>query len=934
MRQDYKMKDPKNHRHHGKRNNYKTNNNKINKEFREAPNDLDFSALEPEYEVKKWYEEFPEEPKEFPESSEAEISTLKSEAEKVLHDEAVFYSKKNMKNGRSHQAWVQTVLSKGTSSDKIAANVVIIQDSPVHNISALGALINMVKVSKKKDCIMAMETLTELFLSDLLRPNQKLKQFEDHPFSLLFDLTSGNAVSRRKRLAAWAFEDQLKRLYLQFVSSVDIVSKDTVEANREKGVTALYKLLAGNPEREDLLLKNLVNKLGDTSQKVASKVIYSLTQLLRVHPNMKQVVMNEVEKLLFRSNIGPKAQYYGICFLSQYHFDNEDSEIARNIISIYFSFFKASIKKGEVESRLMSALLMGVNRAYPFAKLEMNKLTEHIDTIYKLVHLASFSISLQALCLLHQIVGQSHDRFYCALYKKILDPHLASTTHQAMFVNLVYKALSKDDNIDRVKVFIKRLLQVCCYLPVHLTCGLLYAISQLITKRRNLFAVVTYKQETLGDNDDDDGEEHFVDVPIKDEEKVETKQEENTEKEEKPIVGGSWHHKESNKLRLKRRYDAAARNPAYAGGDKSSYEELTSLSLHFHPTVSLFASKILSNEKITYSGDPLADFTFIRFLERFCFKNPKKLPPGVSEKGPDPALARRKFYTPSGIKSLPVISKNYLGQIEEKVPVDEVFLFRYLKQRREGTEERDEDAEDTSDIESVASEEFEEILHGVMGNKDLDFSENIADNFTAAEKNKKNKNQQNDESDEDGLEENEMIDAGEESDGSGKDSELTDLEEESDGELGSDLGNKYDDDDSDAEAIDFDGDGDDKLDFDGEELDFEKLQQLAEEDERQRKLLKKKGNRQNVKVPAKGKKVKGDGLSQLFAPAEEFAEMLEETGASGYKVGTADALSNKDNASIKQLQWETSRNHWVKGGKKRKFERKGSDKHKNKRRKM
>lgn len=42
--------------------------------------------------------------------------------------------------------------------------------------------------------------------------------------------------------------------------------------------------------------------------------------------------------------------------------------------------------------------------------------------------------------------------------------------------------------------------------------------------------------------------------------------------------------------------------------------------------------------------------------------------------------------------------------------------------------------------------------------------------------------------------------------------------------------------------------------------------------------------------------MKGGGLSHLFAPAEEFAEMLEQTGASSYKVGTADALSNKDNA--------------------------------------
>lgn len=84
-----------------------------------------------------------------------------------------------------------------------------------------------------------------------------------------------------------------------------------------------------------------------------------------------------------------------------------------------------------------------------------------------------------------------------------------------------------------------------------------------------------------------------------------------------------------------------------------------------------------------------------------------------------------------------------------------------------------------------------------------------------------------DESDGDELEEDEVTDT-QESDGDGGDDDLTDLEEESDG----------------AEAIDFDGDGDDNLGFDGEELNFDKLQQLAEEDERQRKLVKKKGSKQ------------------------------------------------------------------------------------------
>lgn len=88
-----------------------------------------------------------------------------------------------------------------------------------------------------------------------------------------------------------------------------------------------------------------MNKLGDPSQKVASKSIYCLGQVLIAHSAMKQVVLNEIEKLLFRPNVSSKAQYYGICFLTQFYLSHEDFEVARNLVNVYFSFFKACIKK-------------------------------------------------------------------------------------------------------------------------------------------------------------------------------------------------------------------------------------------------------------------------------------------------------------------------------------------------------------------------------------------------------------------------------------------------------------------------------------------------------------------------------------------------------------------------------------------------------------
>lgn len=223
-----------------------------------------------------------------------------------------------------------------------------------------------------------------------------------------------------------------------------------------------------------------MNKLGDPSQKVASKSIYCLTQLLHKHSNMQAVVLAEVEKLLFRVNISTRAQYYGLCFLSQFYLNHDEPTVARKLIEVYFAFFKACIKKvsscsnqddtnvifvfkGDVDSRMMSALLMGVNRAYPYAKLEISKISEHIDTMYRIVHLASFNVGLHALTLLYQVsdfANDISDRFYSALYKKLFDPRIITSTHHAMLLNLLYRALLKDRQLNRVRVFVKRLLQV------------------------------------------------------------------------------------------------------------------------------------------------------------------------------------------------------------------------------------------------------------------------------------------------------------------------------------------------------------------------------------------------------------------------------------------------------------------------------------------
>lgn len=102
----------------------------------------------------------------------------------------------------------------------------------------------------KFQIVQFLETLTELFLSDLLKPEAKLKPFHQKPLSLLSELSSGNAITRRKLLSFWYFEDQLKEIYTLFVQALNQVAHDTIDANKEKAISCMFKLLAGNPEQE------------------------------------------------------------------------------------------------------------------------------------------------------------------------------------------------------------------------------------------------------------------------------------------------------------------------------------------------------------------------------------------------------------------------------------------------------------------------------------------------------------------------------------------------------------------------------------------------------------------------------------------------------------------------------------------------------------
>lgn len=349
------------------------------------------------------------------------VSQYKALAQRLLEAEVELYkSKKTLQKG-ANSAWMKTVVSSGVLADRMAAMTVLIQDAPVHGLEHVESLVSMVKKKgSRRMGLMALDTLRELLLSDLLPEHRKLRPFAQHPFDQLEEKASGNRDVRDRRLVLWYFEHQLKHHVAEFVVALDSVAHDTVPATKAKALSTAHELLCSRPEQERALLIQVVNKLGDPEYKTAAKASYLLETLLHKHPNMKVVVCCEVERLMFRSNISAKAQYYAVCFLSQVMLSHDEAELAAKLITIYFSFFHACVKKKDIESKMLSVLLSGVNRAYPYATSGDEKVKEQLDTLFKVVHLVKFNTAVQALMLLFQVMDSQQtvsDRYYVALYR-------------------------------------------------------------------------------------------------------------------------------------------------------------------------------------------------------------------------------------------------------------------------------------------------------------------------------------------------------------------------------------------------------------------------------------------------------------------------------------------------------------------------------------
>lgn len=340
----------------------------------------------------------------------------------LLENENTQYALKE-KTASSARQFYSTIMSSGTLSDKISALTLSVQESPIHNMKALDGLIGLARKRSRGQAVEVLGALKDLLGAGALLPaDRKLKTFATQP-GLRAAFASHAAWTPQQKLPMplteahlilWAYEDWLKSRYFEIIQVLESRCSDEVMFARVKAVDYVYQLLRDKPEQEANLLRLLVNKLGDTNKKIASRTSYNILQLEAAHPRMKPIIIRALESdVIFRPGQSLHAMYYATITLNQTVLSGKEEEIVKILLDLYFSLFvkllerpklkKTKVteankivlnKKGEVQGgggipgkkahrkattqenstapeddvreKILSAVLTGVNRALPF----------------------------------------------------------------------------------------------------------------------------------------------------------------------------------------------------------------------------------------------------------------------------------------------------------------------------------------------------------------------------------------------------------------------------------------------------------------------------------------------------------------------------------------------------------------------------------------
>lgn len=470
------------------------------------------------------------------------------------------------KNVGSEADWINTVLKKGTIADRLAAHTLLIHESK--KWSSLDLLIDMVDSKKcRRQCVMVMTTLKELFLDSL------------------------NVGKKGSKIETDDDRKQIRFYYTKFVDKLSIIASDSMDDTRKRAIWVLSELLAKHSENKEYILEKLVDKMGDKVPKIASTSGHLIEKAINSdRQELRAKAIKCIQRFLRRPNQSVQARFYAISLLTRIKLIKGLHDMANDLIQIYLELYMTLTKEKKIETKLMSTILVGIHRAYPYAKLGNDVFEQHLQTLYTLVHQVNFRMSVVAMVLIKNIVAKRaqilkcpiEDRFYNLIFGQLLRPELHNCSRQEAFINLLLTTINEDTILERKEAFVKRMLQVAINSKPELAQLFLSTITKINGFNANLNVA-----NTIEENND-------VHMKESSDEEEDNEEGENDESQ----VTSSWVHKPK---KMASKHDLLARNPRAAKPDQLN--ELYLLRQYCNPQVANLAKMITGEHRLVGSAE-------------------------------------------------------------------------------------------------------------------------------------------------------------------------------------------------------------------------------------------------------------------------------------------------------------------------------------------
>ena len=539
------------------------------------------------------------------------LEKLYQKAKNLYYEKASPYDLDKLdftKKINKEKKWTYDILRTGTFDDKISSLMLYIKENPKKTLKYLEMLFKLLNNKNRRKNESVIIALKELFLENILQGKKYIS----------FIKTFGNndikniKISDDKLIESY-YEDRIHNLYLKLISLLEEnIINEPLPKLKKKSMDYLFEMIVKEPECEETILSDLINKLGDPLSEISNYAIQLLKNLQGKHMKMSLVIFNNI-KTFFTSTKSYNAKYNALVYLSQMIIPHGVYGFLEASITFFFGLFnqfsgrenlnnkdnndkkrkndknkkkkKLKLKEEEeINEKFLSLIVKRINIIFKYVKNNENQMQkineiikEKINILFKLSHNKSLKLSIEILKLLYGIISSQDqifkDRYYKSLYNLISNNSLSTSKHVKEGLKLIMISLMYDNNLNRISSFIKRLLEMSLVSePSYIIC-ILIIISQVIRNKNKLWKLIDKEQTNV-----------------------------------------------------KKFYDSSKRDPQFANGENSFLNELQLLSIHYHPSVQRMSKFIIENynkEEISYNGDPLIDFSLVNFLEKFILKNPK-----------------------------------------------------------------------------------------------------------------------------------------------------------------------------------------------------------------------------------------------------------------------------------------------------------------------